>query len=65
MNNNVSQSSQKIKYTMCGRPGSCCPVLSEIEDNKFTITDDYEGKVVLTKEELSLLKKFLASQENV
>jgi hypothetical protein len=39
--------------------------LTEIEDNKFTITDDYEGKVVLTKDELSLLKKFLASQENV
>ena len=65
MNNNVSQSSSKIKYTMCGRAGSCCPVLTEIEDNKFTITDDYEGKVVLTKEELSLLKNFLASQENV
>lgn len=65
MNNNVSQASNKIKYTMCGRTGSCCPVLTEIEDNKFTITDDYEGKVVLTKDELSLLKKFLASQENV
>jgi len=65
MNKNVSQSSSKIKYTMCGRTGSCCPVLTEIEDNKFTITDDYEGKVVLTKEELSLLKNFLASQENV
>jgi len=65
MNNNVSQTSKKIKYTMCGRTGSCCPVLTEIEDNKFTITDDYEGKVVLTKDELSLLKKFLASQENV
>lgn len=65
MNNNVPQTSNKIKYTMCGRSGSCCPVLTEIEDNKFTITDDYEGKVVLTKDELSLLKKFLASQENV
>jgi hypothetical protein len=65
MNNNVSQSSKRIKYTMCGRPGSCCPVLTEVEDNKFTITDDYNGKVVLTKEELSLLKNFLADQKDV
>lgn len=65
MKSNVPQTSKKIKYTMCGRTGSCCPVLTEIEDNKFTITDDYDGKVVLTKEELSLLKNFLDSQENV
>ncbi len=49
---------QKLKYTMCSGK-SCCPVLTEIEDNKFTITDDYDGKVVLTKEELTLLKDFL------
>lgn len=49
---------KKLKYTMCsGR--SCCPILTEVEDDKFTITDDYEGKVILTKEELTLLKKFL------
>jgi hypothetical protein len=65
MKNNVPQATKKIKYTMCGRAGSCCPVLTEVEDNKFTITDDYQGKVVLTKEELSLLKNFLATQENV
>jgi hypothetical protein len=49
---------QKLKYTMCSGK-SCCPVLTEVEDNKFTITDDYDGKVVLTKEELTLLKNFL------
>jgi hypothetical protein len=65
MKKNVPQTQKKIKYTMCGRSGSCCPVLTEVEDNKFTITDDYQGKVVLTKEELSLLKNFLATQENV
>jgi hypothetical protein len=59
MSNNLTQQTIKIKYTMCGRPGSCCPVITETEDNKFTITDDYDGKVTLTKDELSLLKKFL------
>jgi hypothetical protein len=48
---------------MCNsnRKGGCCPILTEVEDNKFTITDDYEGKVILTKEELSLLKDYLLS----
>lgn len=49
---------QKLTYKMCSK-GSCCPVLSEIDNDKFTITDDYEGEVVLTKEELLLLKNFL------
>jgi hypothetical protein len=49
---------EKLSYKMCANK-SCCPVLTEIEDNKFTITDDYDGKVLLTKEELDLLKKFL------
>jgi hypothetical protein len=49
---------KKLKYTMCSGK-SCCPILTEIEDNKFTITDDYNGKVLLTKEELTLLKNYL------
>jgi hypothetical protein len=49
---------EKIKYTMCSNQ-SCCPVLEQVDDNKFTISDDYEGEVVLTKAELKLLKKFL------
>lgn len=49
---------EKIKYTMCSN-NSCCPVLTELDDNKFMITDDYEGEVVITKDELKLLKNFL------
>ena len=52
------QSQQKIKYTMCSNK-TCCPILTETDDNNFTITDDYNGKVLLTKEELILLKNFL------
>jgi hypothetical protein len=63
MENKVTQSSQKIKYTMCGRNGSCCPVLTEMDDNSFTITDDYNGSVKLTKDELILLKDFLSKQD--
>jgi hypothetical protein len=49
---------QRMKYTLCSNK-TCCPVLTEIEDDKFILTDDYEGQVVLTKEELGLLKNFL------
>lgn len=49
---------EKLKYIMCSKE-SCCPVLTEIENNKFTITDDFEGEVVLSKDELLLLKNFL------
>ena len=63
MSDTVTQNNNKIKYTMCGRSGSCCPVLSEVEDNKFTITDDFNGSVILTKDELKLLKTFLNSDE--
>lgn len=55
---NSKQSQEKIKYTMCSNR-TCCPVLIETDDNNFTITDDYNGKVILTKEELILLKNFL------
>lgn len=61
MEETVSKISEKIKYTMCGRNGSCCPVLEQVDEFSFTIKDDYDGTVVLTKEQLSLLKDFLVS----
>jgi len=53
---NIKQ--EKIKYTMCSGK-TCCPVLEQVDDNKFIITDDYDGEISITKEELKLLKKFL------
>lgn len=35
------------------RAGSCCPIVEKIGENEFTITDDYDGKVKLTGEEIS------------
>lgn len=54
----VIKPQDKLKYTMCSN-NTCCPVLSELDNNQFSITDDYEGKVIITKEELILLKNFL------
>ena len=42
-------------YNLCGR-GACCPHLHDNEDGTFTITDDYGGKVKLTKDELQQLQ---------
>jgi len=40
------------EFTMCGRPGKCCPVAKVYDDGKIIITDDYGGKVTITKEQL-------------
>jgi len=40
---------------LCGRPSACCPVVN-IERDNITITDDYGGKVVLTKDQFVMLK---------
>jgi len=49
----IIQSPNQIR--LC-RSGSCCPIL-ERQDNEFTLTDDFNGKVKLSKEELTILKE--------
>jgi hypothetical protein len=39
------------------KQGSCCVQVNKIEENRFEMTDDYDGKVVLTKEEFLMLKE--------
>lgn len=48
-----------INVTLCGRNNTCCPVLAEQPGDTFTLTDDYEGKVILTKAELIILRDTL------
>ena len=44
------------KIVLC-KAGSCCPtVLKDETGEQFTITDDFGGKVSLTKDELAMLK---------
>jgi hypothetical protein len=38
---------------------SCCPILEKVSDDEFILTDDYKGKVKLTKDDLTELKKAL------
>jgi hypothetical protein len=37
------------------RPGSCCPIVEKINNDEFIISDDYNGKVRLTKGEVEML----------
>lgn len=39
------------------RAGSCCPIVEKVSDNEYSITDDFEGKVKITKDQLSILKE--------
>ena len=38
------------------RAGSCCPIVERVNENEFTISDDYNGKVRLSKDEVQMLK---------
>ena len=55
----MTQQTEKFKYTLCGRPGTCCPVVEQISEDVFTITDDFGGKVQITKEQMSLMQPVL------
>ena len=39
------------------KQNSCCVQVNKIEENRFEMTDDYDGKVTLTKEEFLMLKE--------
>ena len=42
-----------MKFSLCAK-NSCCPEV-EIVDNNVTISDDFGGKVTLSKEEVNML----------
>jgi hypothetical protein len=44
-----------MKYTLCGRPQSCCPTV-EVDEEDVTIYDDFGGKVLLTTDQFERLK---------
>lgn len=41
---------------MCRKGSSCCPVVEKVEDN-FELSDDFGGKVKLTKDQFVMLKE--------
>jgi len=40
---------------LCCRKGSC-PIVERVSEEEFTISDDYNGKVRITKEQMGILK---------
>lgn len=51
------------EFTMCGRPGACCPVAKIYNNGEIIITDDYGGIVKVTKEQLLVLAKQLGFRQ--
>lgn len=47
---------QQWSYTLCGRNGSCCPVVTQSDADEYTITDDHGGSVRLTTEQVKLMQ---------
>jgi hypothetical protein len=39
------------------RQGTCCPLVERVSPDEFTITDDFNGKVKMTRDEMSMLKE--------
>lgn len=48
--------SKLIKSKLCGRGNTCCPEVEQTSESNFTITDDFGGKVSLTREEFFMLQ---------
>lgn len=43
--------SETIK--LCRR--GCCPTIKKIDENKYLVKDDYEGKVILKRDEIEIM----------
>jgi len=43
----------------------CCPLVEKVSEDEFSITDDYQGKVKITKEQLSILKEAIKHFEKM
>jgi hypothetical protein len=44
---------------LCSQKKTCCPIITKVSDDEYTITDDYKGKVQLNRTDMSELKKAL------
>ena len=53
----------KDTVVLCRKGSKCCPVVTTTESG-YTITDDYDGKVQLTKDEAQMLVEHLKSKES-
>lgn len=54
---------QSERIVLC-RNGSCCPVLKRVSSDEFILTDDFDGKVTLTEDQLDILvEKYTESKK--
>lgn len=44
------------RIVLCGKPHGCCCVVERINNDTYTITDDFGGMVKIKAEEMQVLK---------
>lgn len=49
--------------TLCHRKNRCCPEVMVDKEGDVVITDDYNGKVTMTKEQFNILKEKIKNEE--
>ena len=43
---------------LCRKGSGCgCPIVEKIDDDNYSIVDDYNGRIQITKDQLSMLKE--------
>lgn len=52
----VDNATTQFTFTLCGRPGTCCPVVEQINESEYTIKDDFGGSVRVTLEQMGLMQ---------
>jgi len=56
---------QSDKIVLCRKGSGCgCPTIKKSEDGNFIITDDYEGSVRLTSDEMEMLRDALNENDS-
>lgn len=43
------------------RRGSCCPTIEKIEKDKYLVKDDFDGEVILERDEIEIMFASLGS----
>lgn len=59
----IQLSTNQIKLCVKGR--SCCPIVEKVDEDTFTISDDYNGQVKLTKNEFVMLQEAIEKLSNI
>lgn len=59
MTNSILNINPNGSITLCGRKNSCCPVMTPVDKDVISITDDDGNKITIKKEQARLINQAL------